>query len=325
MSWLLTDQEFATAGRAANAGEVTPALYAFVYRLVYAVAMSHTLAPALSPTGKWDDSDDVQETVQEWFAHRLPKTLRRAFDRTETPATFSKYLEVALRNWLISRARSQGQPRLRARAREIMMAEPEFAQMGSTSSAADELWGLTGWHDRAPFAADDRRLARAAFAASELQIVRSSAGSKLPDPVLSTGDLKALLLSMFQELEQPLRVRDIDRALKGRFGFAYSQEEVELEDVPSVADHELPALDQLELEDATRELLAELTGRQVAIVRDRINDKASYDELSRRHGVSRGTIQNELARAETAVRAHTPEGVEPSQVLEMLVDLRLRR
>lgn len=327
MSWLLTDREFAEAVEAAGQGEVTRPLYAFIGRLVHATAMSRTIAPALSPTGKWENRDDVDEAVQEWFADTLPMTLRRAFDVTTTPSGFSRYLETALRNWLISRARSSGQPRLLARAREIMAANPnEFAKVVTSEVAADELWGLAGWREREPFAGDDRRLATAAFAVGDLEIVRYSAGSTNADPILSTEDLRRLLLALLENLGQPLRIRDIDRALRARFGFAYPAEEISLDEaLDQPAEQDLAPLNELELNDALREALAELTGRQLAIVRDRITQQLPYDELSARHGVSRGTVQNELTRAQNVVRAHTPAGSQPSELLEKVVDFAFKR
>src|SRR3954469_7984103 len=116
MAWLLTHSEFDQAREGVLRGDITEPLYAFLWRLVAATARSRALAPALSPTGRWDD-EAAAEVLQGWLEGRLLRGgLLRAFDRSGTSPQLSRYLEAALHNWLRSAARAQHRPRLLQRA-----------------------------------------------------------------------------------------------------------------------------------------------------------------------------------------------------------------
>jgi RNA polymerase sigma factor (sigma-70 family) len=320
MSWLLTDDEFRAARRSVRGGDMTKPLYDFLARLVRSLAHSQTLAPALSPSGSWETTADADEALQEWYASRLPATLLAAFDAADDPRAFSRYLERAFRNWLTSRARSNGQPRLVARAREQLQARPEFRCFGEADRPADEAWGLTEWPSAELFSGDERALASAAYAVGELELLRYSAGSSLADPVIANDDLAALMVAMFERLESLLTLRQIAQALRARFGFAYGQ-------APSAIDEILPpdtgptAFDNLALEETAREVLAELDDRQLAILRDRVEDRRKFDELASRHGVSRGTVQNELERARLAIRRHADSSQSEREILEKVLEV----
>ena len=145
MTWLLTDSEFTQAKDALDGGEITAPLYAFVARLVHVVAATRTLPPSLSTTGRWD-AEGEEETVAGWWEGRLlTSTLRQAFDQCASPRALSRFLETSLRNWLIDRARRNGQPRLLARAGELLSGEPQTFKAFTPGPALEVQWGLTGW------------------------------------------------------------------------------------------------------------------------------------------------------------------------------------
>lgn len=319
MSWLLTDEEFAEASTALEAGDVTRALYGFLTRLVRAVAHAG-LAPALSPTGQWDD-DAIEEVVQTWLAESLLEGgLARSFEVCRSPKRLSRYLERALRNWLISESRERGRPRLLARARVILEESPTYRKDREASSPLDEWWGLAEWRDAAPYQSPDSELVKAAFSVGDLEPLRYSAGSSIADPVISNSDLERLIMGLFKSARALLTLRHFDTALRGRFAYAYEEETRPLELRDDSIQEPVP-LEALEIDAAVGEILIELSGRQLAILRDRTVEELTLEQLAESYSVSRGTADNELKRAGAAIRRHLLDDSHAERVLERLLEV----
>ena len=320
MSWLLTHQEFEQASDAMRRGDVTPALYAFLRRLVAALTRGGALAPALSPTGRWD-AEAIEEVLQGWLADRLLRGgLARAFHVSASPAGLSRYLERALRNWLVSKSRAQGRPRLLARARRLLKEGASYKTFVESSSPLEQWWGLAAWEDPSPYQGADAGIVKAAFSLGEFAPLRYTAGSSLTDPVISSGDLDRFLAGVLEVVDALLTLRHFDAGLRGRFAYAYDREEEPLEAVDEPTDEVTP-LDALEAAVTAREILTELSGRQVVILRDRVESGLTLEELAARHSVSRGTADNELRRAGAIIRAHLLDDSQADRVLETLFEI----
>lgn len=320
MTWLLTDQEFGQASDAMRRGDVTPALYAFLRRLVAALARGGALAPALSPTGRWD-AEAIDEVLQGWLADKLLRgALARAFHVSASAAGLSRYLERALRNWLVSQNRAQGRPRLLARARRLLEDGTNYKRFVDSSSPLERWWGLAAWENPTPYQGADAHIVKAAFSLGEFAPLRYTAGSSLADPVISSGDLDRFLTGVLEALDALLTLRHFDVGLRGRFAYAYDRAEEPLEAVDEPADEVTP-LDALEAAVTAREILIELSGRQVAILRDRVEGGLTLDELAARHSISRGTADNELRRAGAIIRAHLLDDSQADRVLETLFEI----
>jgi hypothetical protein len=323
MSWLLTDEEFGAADNALREGEVTPALFTFLRRLVAGIAQGSALAAALSPSGRWD-GEAVDEVLQGWLAERLlPGGLARAFQVVRSPRLLSRYLETSLRNWLVSKIRSRGGPRLLVRTRRLLADRDEYRRFQEGPSPLDDWWGLGSWEQPSPYVGGDRDLVAAAFGVGDLEPLRYTRGTRLSDPVLSSTDLVRFITGVFERVEQMLTLRHFDITLRGRFAYSY-----QLPDVP-LASWEEPQADELEsapsdLEASAREILAELTGRQVEMLQARAVERTTLDELARRHGVSRGTADNELRRAANIIRRHLLDDANYEAVMERLIDIAFR-
>lgn len=319
MSWLLSEAEFELASQAMRSGDVTPALYAFLRRVVSALARGGALAPALSPTGRWDEGA-IDEALQGWLSEKLlPGGLARAFQVTNSSRTLSRYLEQALRNWLVSQTRTRGHPRLLSRARHLLEEGTAYHKFVDASSAQDRWWGLAGWTSPSPYQGPDDELVRAAYAVPDIALLRYTAASKRADPVISNADLDRLLTNMLQAIGRLLTLRHFHAALRGRFAYAYHGTEEPLELIEEPADV-VTALETIEIEATAREVLLELTGRQVAILRDRINEQLTLDQLATQHAVSRGTVDNELKRAASVIRVHLLDDSHLSAVLEKVFE-----
>lgn len=321
MSFLLSESEFREARAAIGRGDITPALYGFLHRLVAAHVRQRFVARAVSPGGRVDN-EAVQELVHEWLAERLlAGGLRSAFDAVASPKGLARYLETSLGNHLATKARERGGPRLLVRARRILEADPGSYQLFRRhDSWLRTEWGLSGWRpDTPPFGASDDELVRAAYSLGEFAIVRYSAASDREDPVLSADDLHRFLDGLFAQLHQLLTLAQIDTALKRRFSFAYPSSALDLEQAPEAWSTDLQPGEELRISQTAREILAEMTSRQLTILRDRVGERLTLEQLAERHNISRGTADNELRRIDALARTHTLDDNRFDEILEMVV------
>jgi len=315
---LLSSGEFSRAREAARDGDVTPELYAFLTRLVAVAQRTRTLAPAPVPGGRWDDPDAVAETVQAWLAEALlVGGLLQAFDVCLTPRALSRYLERALRNWLISRSRRTAGPRLLERAVELLDADNAFVALRQARAVAERWWGLAAWSDPELFAGGDDEVIAAAWALGDFALLRYPS-SERSDPVLSGEDLRRFLHDLLARTDRGLSGAHFDAAFRARFAYAYASAPVALEEAPQLADSsEVEAT--VAAQDAARIALADLTERQLQVLLER--PQSTLEDLAARLGVSRGTVDNEWRRALLKVREASPTNALFDAVLENLLEL----
>jgi predicted DNA-binding protein (UPF0251 family) len=317
---LLGPADFEQTREAVRAGEVTPALYGWLGRLVVVAQATRALAPAAVPGGRWDDPDAVTETLQAWLEESLLRGgLHQAFDRCDSPRALARYLERALRNWLVARSRRATGPRLLERASELL-SDPAngFRLVAEAEVARDRWWALDTWIDEPGFyAGEDDALVAAAWALGDFAIIRFPS-SERSDPVLSTPDLRRFLRGLLERIRQALSGRHFDAALRGRFSYAYAQPAVELDQVPEPKGGESPET-AFEVADSARVALAALSKRQVEVLIDRPD--TTLEELAARLHVSRGTVDNEYRRALLKVHEATVPDEHFERVLEKVIEM----
>lgn len=315
MSALLSPSQFEQARAASRAGTITADLYGWLGKLVALAQATRTLAPAPVPGGRWDDADAVAETVQAWLEDSLLRGgLAQAFDICTNPRSLSRYLERALRNWLIDQSRRRTGPRLLERAAELMTGE-RFTIVSASHSVKERWWGLSVWHAPALFTGSDREVASAAWALGDFSILRFPS-SERADPVLSTPDLERYLHGLLDRLGAALSGRHFDHSFRERFPYAYATATVGLQAVPEPFTTATPA-SEFEVIDAARVALASLTERQTRVLVDRPG--TTLEALAETLGVSRGTIDNEYRRAVLKVREAASSDDVFADVLEMVV------
>ena len=315
---LLSAGDFVRARDAVRNGDVTPELYAFLTRLVSVAQRTRTLAPAPVPGGRWDDPDAVAETVQAWLAESLlGGGLLQAFDVCLTPRALSRYLERALRNWLISRVRRAAGPRLLERAVELLDADEAFVSERDARAVAERWWALAQWPDPELFAGGDEQVISAAWGLGDFAMLRYPS-SERSDPVLSGEDLRRFLHGLLAVIGQALSGAHIDASFRARFAYAYASAPMALEDAPELADGS-----EVEASFAAREAaliaLADLTERQLLVLLER--PQSTLEDLAARLGVGRGTVDNEWRRALLKVREAASSDATFDAVLENVVEL----
>lgn len=315
MSAQLTQDQFESARQAVRAGTVTDELYRWLGRLVALAQATRTLAPAPVPGGNWDDPDAVAETVHAWLDESLLHGgLLQAFDTCDTPRGLARYLERALRNWLVARSRRRSGPRLLERAAELLTADP-FKVARDSESIMNRWWGLVSWQDAELFGGADEAVAAAGWALGDFALLRYPS-SERNDPVLSTPELRRYLEGLLARMAAALNGRHLDYAFRQRFSYAYAAPTVGLAEAPELADTASPAA-RVEVADAARVALATLNERQVRVLLER--PQTTLEELAAALGVSRGTIDNEYRRAILKVREATPSEDSFDAVLEIVL------
>lgn len=315
---LLSPDEFARAREAVREGTLTRELHAFLGRLVAVAQATRTLAPAPVPGGRWDDPDAVAETVQAWLAEvLLDGGLLQAFDVCLTPAALSRYLERALRNWLIARSRRASGPRLLERAVELLDRDDTFVAVREARAVGDRWWGLSAWADPELFGGSDDQLAAAAWALGDFSLLRYPSSVR-SDPVLSREDLRRYLLDLLKRIGAALSGRHLDTSFRARFAYAYALAPTALEDAPELADG-TDVETMVEIDEAARLALADLSERQLLVLLERPH--GTLEELAARLGVSRGTVDNEYRRALMKVRSAAPSDEHFDAVLENVLKL----
>lgn len=315
---LLSAEQFTRARTAARRGDMTRELYSFLTRLVAVSQATRALAPAPVPGGRWDDPDAVAETVQAWLAEALlDGGLLQAFDVCLTPAALSRYLERALRNWLIARSRRATGPRLLERAIEILDADDLFVVLHPAKAVGDRWWGLSSWPDRELFSGSAAQIEAAAWALGDFALLRYPS-SERSDPVLSTNDLRRYLHGLLERVSVGLSGRHLDESFRARFTYAYASAPVALEEAPQLWDSTETEM-LFEIDEAARVALADLSGRQLLVLLER--PMSTLEELAARLGVSRGTIDNEYRRGILKVRRAAASDQEFDAVLEKVLEL----
>lgn len=316
MSLLLSDQQFARARDRAHAGDVSDELYGWLGRLVTVAQATRTLAPAPVPGGRWEDPDAVAETVQAWLEESLLRgDLLQAFDVCQTPRALSRYLERALRNWLVGRSRRRNGPRLLERAAQIMGSDDEFVLLRDSPAITERWWGLSVWQVPELFGGREDDVVAAAWALGDFSLLRYPS-SERSDPVLSTRDLRRYLTGLLERVGHALSGRHIDASFRRRFAYAYAPRSVGLDEADELSDDSSPA-DDVDVADAARIALADLTGRQLRVLIER--PQGTLEDLAARLGVSRGTVDNEYRRALVKVRDAAPTDTAFDGVLETVL------
>jgi DNA-binding CsgD family transcriptional regulator len=316
---LLSSDDFARAREAVRGGGFTDELYGFLTRLVTVAQATRAMAPAPVPGGRWSDPDAVGETVQAWLAEELlDGGLLKAFDACQTPRALARYLERALRNWLVGRSRRASGPRLLERAVEMLRDDDgPFSLLRDARAAAERWWGLAAWEHPDFFDGNDSQLIAQIWALGDFTLLRFSS-SERADPVLSSEELHRYLLELLGRIGQGLSGRHLDTGFRARFAFAYDQAPAPLEDAPEPRGASDAVVDVL-VDEAAHIALADLSQRQLQVLLER--PRGTLEELAGRLQVSRGTVDNEYRRALLKVRAAAPSEPTFDAVLEKVLEL----
>jgi DNA-binding CsgD family transcriptional regulator len=292
--------------------EIDSELFEFLRRLVFTLVFQRTLAPAWSPTGKWD-VDAAEEALAGWTAKRLVATnsLAAAFDHASAARPFTRSLERNLRHYL-QNERERGEiDNLVERTAHLLRSDGRFREW------IESWWGLDGTSQPPPFGGSDRDLLASAWAVGDVVLWKYSSSVGRASPVLATAELGRFLEALFGRVNGLLTLGHLAVVFRRRFNLDEPTSialSLEHEEVP--ADEE-PVRDEEGLRAAAIAVLSELTSRQVEVLH-RKRDR-SLEKIATELGVSRGTVDNELRRAGEVVSRHAAD-FSREEILEKVLD-----
>ncbi|HMJ01167.1 MAG TPA: hypothetical protein VK488_15150 [Gaiellaceae bacterium] len=293
-------------------GDLLDELRGIVARLV----RLRLLPPSYAPYGQWND-EAAEEVFGDWYAKRLlgRSHLQLLLDRARTVGGFRRLAEYSLRQHLLNqRARSQAQ-NLYWRVVELLAGDDNFELARDAARAQDKWWRLAGT-DVAEWGGDDRLLVAHAWALGDFTIIRYRADAKKLSPLLDADELKRFVVGLLDRAEAALTATLIMRALEQRFDLgAVSEEELTEAVAPAVDPPDIAS--DVALEDAARSVIAELTPRQIEVLRR--SDEETVDQMAQALRCSAGTIHNEQRRI-GALISRMSEDDEREKLLKIVSD-----
>ena len=311
----------------AQARDLDPRLVAELRRVASRLVRYRGLPPSHAPYGVWNEEAEA-EIFQSWATDRLigDGQLQGLLDRAPTLESFRRLAERSLRQHVLNqRDRSQAQ-NLYWRLNEMLDEDDGFYPFIGAARPQNVWWGLSDWRDGPPaqFAGDDERLLAEVWGLGEFTVIRYRPDARKLSPLLSTPDLKQLLLSLFAAVQALLTLSRIIRALERRFDLG----EIELEGLEEPEAQAVAAAegDPVVLEESALALIAALTSRQAevllategAVLQE---DGETLDEIAARLGCSVGTVVNEQRRVAALLDRHSENDDEMRLVLRKALDL----
>lgn len=314
-----TQQEFELWREAFQTGRVMPGLVSFVNSIAASGVASRMLG-GLSPEKKWTP-EVLKDAVGDFWSERLLRgTLEKAFEKTDGPGPFGRYLEQALRHMLIDAKRATHAPRLRARVRKILT-EGEFTRFSEQTDPGEELWGLNGDEtaEVRRYGGDEASLLTHLHALGLEETVQG--GSDRAAVVISNPELSRLLRGLFERVRCQLTLYELSDAFRQRFVSHYPPGIIHDEEMTWEirADGSDPA-EMVDVKEIAGRVLARLTERQVVVFVERFRDNQTLEQIAAANECSRGTADNEIKRACEVVREFVEVDDFP-QIWKTMLDL----
>lgn len=300
-------------------GEIDADLYGLLQRLAATLVFGARLAPAYSPTGRWD-RDSLEDVLHGWIAHRLLSTnaLLAAFDFAEEPRPFLLSLERNFRHYL-ENSKNRGElDNLISRTRSLLREDELFREWIPQRRISDSWWGLAGWESANPFQGSDSDLVSLAYSLGSVPIFRYSQSVDRASPVLSTETLRAFLRDLFSVADGLLTVSHLAVVYRDRFDLG-DPATIELSEEHSDTSVESEAPNADSVRSTTAELVAELSPRQTQAIALRA-EGGTLEQIAEALDVSRGTADNILRSTGPLIDRHCADGITRDLILEKLLD-----
>lgn len=313
------DAYIALRSRFGETGEIDQELYGLLHRLSHAIIFGSRLAPAYSPTGRWD-RDAHLEALHDWIERRLLRTnaLLGAFDLAEHPRPFLNSLERNFRHHL-ENTRERGElGNLISRTGVLLREDPAFVDHIPAERPGEAWWGLAAWEDYEPWGGRDTDLLAAAWALGDVAIFRYSASVERASPVLSTDTLRSFLERLFAAVGDLLTLSHLAIVFRDRFDLG-APVSLDIDASPEFA-AEAEEVAPEWVDEAAAAFLAELEPRQLEALRLRYEGR-TLEEIADSLDVSRGTADNLLRGTGPMIDKHCVDGVTRDGILEKVIDV----
>jgi hypothetical protein len=302
-----------------RAGELPVDLMDELRSVALRLARLRLLPRSFAPYGRWDD-EAAGEAFGAWYTDRLLAQghLQAILDRSRTPGAFRRLAERSLRQHLLAaRDRSQAH-NVYKRVVALLAEGGRFVRVREAVRPNDRWYALDAAAE--PWNGSERELAAAAWALGDFRLIRYRAAAAKLSPVLEAAELERFTAGLIEQLRGALTPALIMRALSVRFDLGG----IELESLDQTEAGSGPATvaeeAELLLRDTARQVLADLTPRQAAVLRGAVADE-TVAAMAERLRCAVGTIVNEQRRIGDVVTRFSADDDERDRLLNIVADL----
>ena len=320
----VNDSEFRDSRRTfLSEGRVTNELLSELRGVVNRLVLFGNLPPMYSPTGKWDE-DAQEEVFADWIEARLVGTgqLAAMMHQTGSVNSFARLAELYLRRHLINRLDRNHATNLFGRLRTLLAeATDTFKVLVPSSREQDVVWTLNSEHAASgPYENGDDRLLSLAWGLGDFETVRFREDARKLSHVLERDELIRFVSGLMESAQGGLTLAQIVSVIVRRFDLEPAQIEGLGDDA-----HEVAAVSDVVEDVAAGQFaaaaLAELTARQVEILRAQLGDQ-SVRAIAEELRISVGTVAAEQKRiAAVLSRLSDPDRESRTLLLNALRDL----
>ena len=317
----MTDARLRELRRLLRVGRLEQDLVDELRAVVTRLVRLRLLPPSYAPYGQWND-EAIDEVFQSWYERRLLGRghLQLLLDRAASAGAFRRLAEQSLRQHLLNeRDRSQAQ-NLYARLVHLLEDDDDFKLVRTAERRQDRWWGLRT--DVREWGGDDRSLVAEAWALGDFTVLRYRADAKKLSPLFDAAELKRFVVGLLERTQAALTPTLLMRALERRFDLGV----VDVEPIGEGAEAVPGGSDvaaEVALRDTARAVLAELSSRQVEVLR-RTSADESVEAIAAALDCSVGTVVNERRRVGALIARMSENDQERETLLNFIADLLYR-
>jgi hypothetical protein len=313
----MTVRRLAQLRRQVRNGELPDDLIAELRRVVERLVRLRLLPPSFAPYGQWDE-EAAKEIFSSWCTERLVARghLQSILDRAGTPGGLRALAERSLRHHLSSSHDRTQTHNIYRRLVAILQDGHPFIPTKPAARPQDRWYATTA--DAAPWTGSERQLLAHGWALGDFTVIRYRSDAAKLSPLLDTAELSRFAEGLMASTGAALTPALIMRAIAARFDLHGS-------DTEPLAEAERPTqdstgiLEQLVLRQSALAILAELTPRQVQVLRSTPQDTVL--QIADRLRCSAGTVVNEQRRIGQLITRMSEDQDERDRLLNILADL----
>jgi hypothetical protein len=302
-------------------GEIQRELVAFLRDVVRRLIRYGGLPPMYSPTGQWDE-DAEDEIFADWLSARLIGTgqLAALLQRSGTSAAMARSAEAYLRRHLINRLERSHASNLYGRLRELLPNDPAFTVLVAAEREQDQLWTSAASDSTVVWQGNEDELVSLAWSLGEFETIRYREDAKKLSPILERDELVRFVDGLLVASGGALTLPQIVRVLVRRFDLEPATVETLGEEANQVQSPDT-VIEDVEAAALARAVLAELSGRQVAVLRAWLQGSSVRETADALH-LSSGTVSGEQGVVRALLsRISDPDGDSRTRLLNELGDL----
>lgn len=242
--------------------------------------------------------------------------MQSILDRAGTPGGLRALAERSLRHHLSSSQDRTQTQNIYRRLATILQGGHPFILTKPAARPQDRWYATVA--EASPWTGSERQLLAQGWALGDFAVIRYRADAAKLSPLLDTAELSRFAEGLMASAGAALTPALVMRVITARFDLHGSDAEP-LADVEHSTQESTGILEQLALRQSALAILAELTPRQVQVLRSTPQDTVL--QIAERLRCSAGTVVNEQRRIGQLITRMSEDHDERDQLLNILADL----